>query len=64
VEININPQKMGGEKMKNFICLILTILYVISPIDIVPDAIPIAGQGDDLLAILLQVRRMYKSISG
>ncbi len=55
---------MGGEKMKNIIYLILTILYVVSPIDIVPDAIPIAGQGDDLLAILLQARRMYKSISG
>jgi len=50
--------------MKNFLCLILTILYVISPIDIVPDAIPIAGQSDDLLAILLQVRRMYKGIKG
>ncbi len=53
-----------GENMKNFLCLILTILYVISPIDIVPDAIPIAGQSDDLLAILLQVRRMYKGIKG
>ena len=50
--------------MKNFIYLILTVLYVVSPIDIVPDAIPIAGQADDLLAILLQARRMYKSISG
>ena len=54
----------GSESMKNFLCLILTILYVISPIDIVPDAIPIAGQSDDLLAILLQVRRMYKGIKG
>ena len=50
--------------MKNFIYLILTVLYVVSPIDIDPDAIPIAGQADDLLAILLQARRMYKSISG
>ena len=50
--------------MKNFIYLILTVLYVVSPIDIIPDAIPIAGQADDLLAILLQARRMYKSISG
>ena len=50
--------------IKNFLYLVLTVLYVISPIDIVPDAIPIAGQADDVLAILLQVGRMYKGIKG
>lgn len=30
----------------------LTLLYVISPIDVIPDAIPCAGQMDDIGAVL------------
>lgn len=32
--------------------LLLTLLYAISPLDFVPDLIPVAGQADDLAAIL------------
>jgi hypothetical protein len=32
--------------------LILTVLYVLSPIDLIPDVFPIAGQVDDIAAIL------------
>ena len=32
--------------------LALTVLYVFSPVDAVPDLIPLAGQADDLAAVL------------
>ena len=50
--------------MKKHVYLFLTILYVLSPIDIVPDAIPVAGQADDLFVILWQAARMYKEMKG
>lgn len=43
----------------------LCLIYVISPLDIVPDAIPLAGQIDDLGALVLMVGSLvtgYKSI--
>jgi len=42
-------------KIYSIVSLIATILsvgYIISPIDIVPDIIPVAGQGDDLIAAI------------
>lgn len=50
--------------MKKHYYLILTVLYLLSPIDIVPDAIPVAGQADDLLVVLWQAARMYKEMKG
>ncbi len=35
---------------------ILTVLYVLSPIDLVPDMVPVLGQLDDLAIILLGIR--------
>jgi hypothetical protein len=32
--------------------LILTVLYVLSPVDFIPDVFPVAGQVDDIAAIL------------
>jgi hypothetical protein len=32
--------------------LLLTVLYVLSPIDLIPDVIPVAGQADDIAAVL------------
>jgi hypothetical protein len=34
------------------VIIILTLLYALSPIDFVPDLIPVAGQADDIAAIL------------
>jgi hypothetical protein len=32
--------------------LLLTVLYVLSPVDLIPDLIPVAGQADDIAAVL------------
>jgi len=32
--------------------LLLTALYVLSPVDLIPDVIPVAGQADDIAAVL------------
>jgi uncharacterized membrane protein YkvA (DUF1232 family) len=36
--------------------LVLAILYLASPIDIVPDFIPVAGQVDDVIVVALALR--------
>lgn len=35
---------------------LLIALYVISPLDLAPDVVPICGQADDLVAVILLVR--------
>ena len=36
--------------------------YLISPLDIVPDAIPIAGLGDDLAVLLYVVKKVWGDV--
>jgi hypothetical protein len=35
-----------------FAILILTVIYVLSPLDLIPDVLPVVGQMDDIAAIL------------
>ena len=39
----------------------LLLLYVVSPIDLVPDFIPVAGQLDDVLVVAFVLRRFLRS---
>ncbi|MCX6809595.1 MAG: DUF1232 domain-containing protein [Candidatus Berkelbacteria bacterium] len=42
-------------KIYSIISLVATIfsaVYIISPVDIIPDVIPVAGQGDDMVAAI------------
>lgn len=52
-------------KKKSFIkenwLLILALVYVISPIDFIPDVLLPAGFGDDLLVILVALAKKYWS---
>jgi len=42
----------------------LLLLYLVSPVDLIPDAIPIVGVVDDLVLIPLAVRWMLASLPG
>lgn len=35
--------------------LVMTILYLFSPIDIIPDAVPLAGMADDLMIVIAEI---------
>jgi uncharacterized membrane protein YkvA (DUF1232 family) len=41
---------------------VLTALYVISPIDLIPDAIPFFGMVDDLVVVSLAIRWMVRHL--
>ncbi len=38
--------------------------YLISPLDVIPDAIPIAGLGDDLAVLLYVLHKVWGDVSG
>ena len=37
--------------------------YLISPLDVIPDAIPIAGLGDDLAGLIYVLRKIWGEVS-
>lgn len=48
----------GGMTKTDKIILVGALLYFLSPLDIVPDVVPIAGFIDDLLVVLLALRQV------
>ncbi|HOC77795.1 MAG TPA: DUF1232 domain-containing protein [Methanofastidiosum sp.] len=48
-----NPILKRPKEIATLIFLILDLLYVISPIDFIPDFIPVIGWIDDIIAILI-----------
>lgn len=38
--------------------------YLISPLDVVPDAIPIAGLGDDMAVLIYVLHKVWGNVSG
>lgn len=47
--------------MKKVLLVLACIVYVLSPIDLVPDVIPIGGWADDVLAIALTIGKLMDS---
>ena len=45
------PQKKGMS-VGDWIWIVLCVIYAVLPVDVVPDAIPVAGWIDDLLIVL------------
>ncbi|SHE92481.1 YkvA family protein [Desulforamulus putei] len=54
----LNPAVPSRLKYEIGICL----LYIISPIDFVPDFIPLTGKGDDAVVLLWCAKRIYDVI--
>ncbi len=53
-EYNENPQsKPSTWEIQPWIPLILALIYAISPIDLVPDFIPVVGWFDDVLFVIV-----------
>ncbi|KKR06039.1 MAG: hypothetical protein UT34_C0001G0079 [candidate division WS6 bacterium GW2011_GWF2_39_15] len=48
-----------GDFFKNNWLLFLAIIYVISPIDILPDSLPLIGNLDDSALLVLEVVKQY-----
>ncbi len=48
----------GGLDKTDKIVLVLALLYCLSPIDIVPDVVPIVGFLDDLVLVLAALRHI------
>lgn len=58
--LSIPSSKLKGIALKVFSKILyvftaLTLFYVISPIDLIPEVIPLLGQADDALALVLGV---------
>ncbi len=43
---------------KNWL-LVVALVYVLSPIDIIPDVVPLVGQTDDAAVVLLEIIKRY-----
>jgi hypothetical protein len=46
--------------LNKWLFMSLCMLYVVWPIDIVPDFIPVLGWGDDVVAIILAIQQFFK----
>ncbi len=51
-ENSMEEVQKKGMSAVDWIWVILCIIYAVSPVDIVPDAIPVAGWVDDILILL------------
>ena len=48
--------------LKDKAIIIGALVYLISPLDIIPDAIPIAGLGDDLAVLLYVLKKVWGDV--
>ena len=53
---------MLAQSWKDKAVIIGALGYLISPLDVVPDAIPIAGLGDDLTVLLYALGKVWTSV--
>lgn len=52
----MNLPVIGEVNISSFVIFAIAMLYVASPIDLVPDFIPILGWIDDIIALIIGVK--------
>lgn len=50
--------------MKRLILVIAAVLYILWPLDLIPDVVPIAGWADDLVVLLLALNQARGMLRG
>jgi uncharacterized membrane protein YkvA (DUF1232 family) len=55
-------KKIDGAPLRVKVVCVLAVAYLMSPIDLIPDFIPVLGQLDDILVIALVTRYVKKHI--
>lgn len=53
-------KRKSGVGMGKLVVVALCAIYIISPLDFIPDVIPVLGWGDDLAAGLIGLRALFK----
>ena len=56
----IKVVKSSKTPLKAKLSIVVLLLYIVSPIDLVPDFIPVIGQLDDLVVVGLLIKQIYK----
>jgi uncharacterized membrane protein YkvA (DUF1232 family) len=56
----IKVVKSSKTPLKGKLSIIVLLMYIVSPIDLIPDFIPVIGQLDDLLAVGLLFKQIYR----
>ena len=50
--------------MKRFLLIAAAALYILSPVDVIPDIVPVAGWADDLVVLLLALNQGRQLLRG
>lgn len=56
----IKVVKSSKTPLKAKLFIVVLLLYIVSPIDLIPDFIPVIGQLDDLVVVGLLFKQIYK----
>ncbi len=52
------PKSLVASPVAQFVLFVFTIIYVLSPVDVIPDILPVIGWLDDLAVFITQISAM------